>query len=89
MDAFLWYVANIGPNDPKFNRGHASQQTGFGPLTEPQQKSYYGHIAVPGRIISLYFVPYEFATHKGTTVPDTLPGHIQVFDVCFAPLFAF
>ena len=33
--------------------------------------------------------PYEFLLHKGTTVPDTLPGHIQVFDVCFAPLFAF
>jgi hypothetical protein len=67
----------------------ASSQTGFDPLTEPQQKPYHGHIAVPGRVISLYFVPYEFATHKGTTVPDTLPGHIQVFDVCFAPLFAF
>ena len=59
------------------------------PLTESQQEPYHGHIAVPGRILSLYFVPYEFATHKGTTVPDTLPGHIQVFNVCFASLFAF
>ena len=33
--------------------------------------------------------PYEFATHKGTTIPDTLPGNIQVLDVCFAPFFAF
>ena len=33
--------------------------------------------------------PYEFLLHKGTTVPDTLPGNIQVLDVCFASLFAF
>ena len=67
----------------------AGPQTGFGPLTESQQEPYHGQIAVPGRIISLYFVPYEFLLHKGTTIPDTLPGHIQVFDVCFASLFAF